>query len=283
MNLKNGWALVLFSVATLLMTGCLEEVRPDLSTAEPILVIEAKAIDYPDTDQDTAFVLLSLTGDYYEEQAVPKVTNATIQVTDLEANVSYELNHLEDGLYQSVFEMKENHTYQLDITYNGKNYQAADKNVPVPAIDSLKYEYLEGQLFREDGYYIYFFGSTPKEQINYYRWLVYENDSLYNDRSDILIAEDRFVQEEIAGLEFPYRFEEKDTVKIEMYSLSEDVYIYLTEFGNLLFNDGGMFSSPPQNPPSNITNLSDPEIEPFGFFQVSSVTSEEIILNPLDD
>ena len=64
-----------------------------------------------------------------------------------------------------------------------------------------------------------------------------------------------------------------------MYSLTEDVYSYYYQFITLLFNDGGMFSPPPENPQSNVVNLTTPLDAPLGFFQVSMLKSSTVIVS----
>ena len=69
-----------------------------------------------------------------------------------------------------------------------------------------------------------------------------------------------------------------DTVSLRLFSLDEAVYDYYTEFINLLFNDGGVFSPPPVNATSNISNITTPENFPLGYIQFSSVLEQEVII-----
>jgi hypothetical protein len=64
-----------------------------------------------------------------------------------------------------------------------------------------------------------------------------------------------------------------------MYTINQEMYQYYLELITLLYNDGGLFSPPPQNPVSNIRNLSKPDQPPLGYFQVASLTSDTIVID----
>ena len=59
---------------------------------------------------------------------------------------------------------------------------------------------------------------------------------------------------------------------METFSISRNGFLYYNDLINLLLGDGGFFGSPPVNPRTNMTNGA------MGFFQTSSVVSEEIII-----
>jgi hypothetical protein len=98
------------------------------------------------------------------------------------------------------------------------------------------------------------YGKIPFETDNFYRVKIIRNDTLLNRRSDYLLFDDSFGTSildngfELSG----FAFEKNDKVKLELYRLNQAPYNYLTQLVNLLFNDGGLFSPPPQNPITNI-------------------------------
>jgi hypothetical protein len=76
-----------------------------------------------------------------------------------------------------------------------------------------------------------------------------------------------------------FKFKEKDKVRIELYRLNQDAYDYLNQLVNLLFNDGGLFSPPPENPRTNIRVL-EGNGEVLGYFMVSPVLTETVVIVP---
>jgi len=53
---------------------------------------------------------------------------------------------------------------------------------------------------------------------------------------------------------------------------------YLNQFVGLLFNDGGLFSPPPENPKSNIY-ASKEEEQVLGYFMTGSIVSKTITID----
>ena len=100
---------------------------------------------------------------------------------------------------------------------------------------------------------------------------MYENDSLYNGVGDFIVSDDKYIKGEFE-FKFGYPFELNDTVKIEMFSLNEDGLDYYTGFIEVLQSDGGLFSPPPVNAPSNISNGA------LGLFQANAVSYQELII-----
>jgi hypothetical protein len=81
------------------------------------------------------------------------------------------------------------------------------------------------------------------------------------------------------GLELGYAFQKNDRVRLELYRLNKDAFVYLSQLVNLLFNDGGLFSPPPQNPTSNIRVVSG-KGEVLGYFAVSPLLSRTVVIAP---
>jgi hypothetical protein len=107
---------------------------------------------------------------------------------------------------------------------------------------------------------------------------VIENDTLKNQREDYLLFDDTFGLTFFEqGLELGYAFQEKDVVRLELFRLNKDAYDYLNQLVNLLFNDGGLFSPPPQNPESNIRVVKG-NSEVLGYFLVSPLFTRTIVI-----
>jgi hypothetical protein len=265
---------VLF-VIILQISACREITDLDLPETEPQLVVEGVLSDRSTLNQ----IRLSTTKKLFTDDPIPTVDGALVAVEEIESGSIHHFTNKGQGLFESTnWKAKQQFTYRLNIIWNNQTYESIQKVQKTPQLDSLVYRYVPGSSLKEEGYYIYFYGRTPKDAINYYRWLVYKNDSLYDGRNDYLLASDEFVQEYIRGLEFPYSFELGDKVRIEMYSITKEIYDYFNELVNLLYNDGGVFSPPPVNPTSNIVNLTDPENPPLGYFQVATYVYADVLI-----
>jgi len=269
--------LYISAVLSVLGTGaCREVIDYELPVDDPQLVIEGNLTHWAaNPEKDEVKVKLSTSGNFYNPDVSNPVTEAVIQVDDLSNGITYDLPPVENEpgtfLNKDIPLALEN-TYKLRVSYEGNDYESTGTILPVAELDSFSYSYREESVFLDEGYYFFFSGRTPKERgINYYRFKIYEGDSLFNERGDYLIQSDEFLQAEIDTLQLAnYAFEEGDSVRIEMYSLERPMFEYYNELVELLFNDGGLFSSPPSNPSTNIINTTNPDRPPLGYFQVSS-------------
>ncbi|MEM6298524.1 MAG: DUF4249 domain-containing protein [Bacteroidota bacterium] len=242
------------------------------STDEPLVVIQAEVID----TAGYSYAQITQSLDFYNPTAAERITNANVQVTDDLGNIFPFSEGAElDGIYlpeDPSFRGEVGRTYTLTVQANGQIFTATSELLPVTQIDSVVTRFVEESIFRDEGYYLYFFAQEPPNEDNFYRWRVYRNDTLFDEFDDILLADDEFVQENIENLELPYAFELGDTVALEQYSLNEEVFDYYNELLTLAFNDGGLFSPPPVNPPTNIQGGG------LGIFSASSLVREVIIV-----
>ncbi|MDO1444874.1 DUF4249 domain-containing protein [Rhodocytophaga aerolata] len=262
--------IYIFAGLLFLLSACQEVIEVPLDNTNPKLVVEGAITNQP----GPYYVKLSQTGDFYSTAPAPKVTDAVVTISD-DAGNSEVLTHLSDqpGTYAtSSLQGETGRTYTLTIVHEGQNYQAQSKLLPVTNIDKLEVRFVPESPTKDEGYYIYFFAKEPQGETNYYRFMVYENDSLYNSINDLLVSNDDFIKGDIENLELGYAFQLNDEVKLEMHSISKEVYDYYIGLINIYNNDGGLFSPPPVNPPSNISNGA------LGVFRASSVVSQTVTI-----
>ena len=265
---------ILLLLILLVAASCRELVTLDLPEQEPKLIVEGHLTD----TEGPHTVKLTLTQDYFSKAPAPVVEDAVVIISDNAGNTE-QLVYTGDGVYSTQdLQGVIGRSYTLQIKWQGQEYQASGTLMPKGIVDSLSVKYYEAvPPVLAAGHYITFYGRIPPEAADFYRVKVYENDSLYNDRTDLLVPDSRFVPERIVE-QLQYPFEVGDTVRVELYSLDAAMYNYYVELRALLFNDGGLFSPPPRNPNSNIINVTNPDNPPLGFFQVASFDTGVIII-----
>jgi len=257
----------------LVFWSCEKTVFLDLDQVPSKIVIEGLVTNQPGYQ----FVKVTRTVDFYESGETPRITDATVLVEDDLGNqfvyIHNPNNHPDStGYYLPVipFVGESGRTYYLTVDVNGEQYEASDKLYDVTAIDSLEYQVNidEEDDPKEDGkfYEVLMYAKEPQETTDYYLFKFFRNDSLalYNP-SDIYFSDDKTLGEEINGIPSPVFYALGDSARVEMYSLSRTGYVFYNDLFNLINNDGGMFSPPPANSRTNISNGA------LGFFQVSSV------------
>lgn len=264
----------------LFISSCQEEVVLDLKTIEPKPVIEAFWTD----NALFNFVKISKSKDYYDEEPFEIINNANVYITEIETGVNYPFRYLpQSETYLPVNSTlgRIGLTYSLHVEWEGNEYVSEGKMLDVPTLDSVTYTFREERVFRESGYFITLYGDIPFEEDNNYRIRIIRNDTLLNNRGDYLLFDDTFGTSILnRGFELGgFAFRANDRVRLELFRLNRDAFDYLNQLVSLLFNDGGLFSPPPQNPASNI-RLERGDQEALGYFKVSPILIETITIDP---
>lgn len=260
----------------ILFVSCQEEVVLDLGTLEPTPVIEAIWTDNSTINQ----VKITKSKDYYQEGENEVIENADVIIKNLdsgEAVIFFYSPSNKRYLPQNGIKGIIGQKYELSVFIGDKEYFSQGTILEPPILDSLVVEFKEERLFREEGYYLTVYGKIPFTQDNNYRIRIFENDTLRNSRFDYLLFDDSFGTSilddgfELSG--FP--FKANDKIRLELFRLNKSAFDYLNQLVSLLFNDGGLFSPPPQNPKSNI-KLRSGEGSVLGYFMTSPILSETV-------
>jgi hypothetical protein len=252
----------------------------DLDQSKPKVVIEGMVTDRAEMQ----FVKVSRSSGFYSNGGTPKVTDATVVVEDNLGN-SYNFVHNPNGNADSVgiylpevpFSGVIGRTYKLTVMVDGKSYEGSDTMYRLVPIDKLESRIDEDE--EEDPedpgrfYELRLWVKEPKDTRDYYLFKNYRNGELAFDAdTDIYYADDEFIGENIDGVSLPVFYAKDDVAEIVVYSLSREAFIFYRDLDKLLNGDGGMFSPPPANPRTNLSN------DAVGFFQVSAVQSGELTI-----
>ncbi len=273
--MKKLAAILIFSVV---FWSCDEPVRLDVTQGEARTIIEGQVTNLIGGQ----YVKVSRSNGFYESGKTPRVTDAAVVVKDDAGNefpfVHNPRNYADSAGYylpQAAFIGEVGRTYSLTVTIGDQVYEAQDKLFRVTPIDSLAYQIDEDE--KEDPedegkfYEVLIYAKEPQDTEDYYLFKFYRNDSLKLDfDTDIYFTDDETLGENIDGVSSPIYFAPGDKAKCEIYSLSRTAFVFYSDLQSLLNNDGGLFSQPPANSRSNLTNGA------LGFFQASAIHVNEI-------
>lgn len=275
--------LYILLIIPVFLGSCQEEVFIELGEQPTIPVIEAIWTDMPGFNH----VSITTSKNYYEPEVNQIVTDAQVYMIDENSGEKIEFSYLHQArTYLPVNNRvaREGIRYQLNVIHNNNHYQSTGTALEPPTLDSIAVDFREERIFRDEGYYLTLYGDIPFETDNYYRIRIIRNDTLLNRRNDYLLFDDSFGTQILnRGFELNgYVFKQNDRVRLELYRLNKDTYDYLNELVGLLFNDGGLFSPPPQNPTSNIKVISGSG-DVLGYFMTSTVVSTSLIIDEDDN
>lgn len=258
-------------IILLFFSACTEKIDLELGDTYARLVVEATITDRDDHHE----IMLSRTASYFHNDQSPRVVGAEVHISS--GDYRWQLLQYAPGQYIATekFAAQVGETYHLEIHYEGRRYRASSLMKPVAAIDSLSvrpHAWLPGH----QELLIHF--QEPAETADFYMWKVYRNgENLTNSALRVRIASDDLINGQYLHYPF-YTFrpddgllEAGDHIRVEMYSISEDYFLFLTAMRRNQGATGGPFAGPPANIPSNIDNGA------LGFFLAASVSDAELV------
>lgn len=233
------------------LTSCKKIIQIDTNNAEPQLVIEGKITDRVVEQQ----VLLSKTVGYDEKSIFPKVSGATVVVSDSRGN-QYVFREKAPGVYVNRMRGVAGITYKMEVTAEGKNYQAISKMPNLVKLDSIGV--ITNSFFGNDRKTAAAFLVDPPNETNFYRFNLYVN-GLFSNR--IYVNNDRLTNGNKLRIQLFYEANDDDdeglksgdNIIVEMEGIDSNVFDY---WYALRQQEGGgpNQGTTPSNPTSNISN-----------------------------
>ena len=282
--------------------GCVEDFDFKLKEAEPHLVVEGLVTNqtgpyYVRLTKSTPRGVTSFNNNSSNQtdNAEP-IEDATVIISDDynqidtlrlykfdNSNGNYIWDSFNQGFYKTThLKGIPEHTYNLKIISEGKEYLASAYMPPVPEIDSLGYFLKKSELIGKSDYYIpllYF--KEPQETVNYYLIQLHKDLQLRIYSSVQLwqfsILSDKLLQPYVNGLNVSRGatprgidnlpvYWEGDSIYVALNSLTKEAYNYYKVLLDQFDSDGGTYKPTPASPPGNISNGG------LGLFRASAVS-----------
>jgi Domain of unknown function (DUF4249) len=280
------------------LTGCEDVVDLDIASGESQLVVDGWV-----TNQATEHsIRLTQSAPYFDNQPANPVLNATVSVTDDKGKVFTFKDLKNNGTYVWKPASAQDTlgriggTYTLNVKFGTEEYTAVSKLNRVPKIDSMNYFFdklpvapTDGS--RKEGYKPEFYARDFVGAGDCYWIKSYRNGKYYNKAENITTAFDGafspgansdgliFIQpirqSVVPQLEFAL---EKDTVKVELYSVSLAGYYFLNQV-RIESTNGGLFATPPSNIFTNIENKNPNGRKALGLFGAAGVSTFQTIID----
>ena len=289
------YILILISLITL--SSCEDVINLDTETVPSQLVVDGWITNQPTAQQ----IRLTETANYFDNSPAKPVLNATVSVTDNKGRVFVFKDLKNDGFYtwqpasQKDTLGRIGGKYSLNIKFGNEEYRSVSDILRVPKIDSVTY-FPEKSSPRnletspKEGYAAQFFARDPIGEGDCYWIKCYKNNKYFGKSQNIILAYDGAFSSGAAtdGLQFirpirqsisPELYLEKDTVRVEIYSVPLIAFYFLNQVRQES-NNAGLFATPPTNIVTNIQNVNPNGRKPIGFFGSSAVSRLQVIIDP---
>jgi hypothetical protein len=305
-QMRNPYLVIIFLLFGI--NSCTEEYKVDLQDIDPKLIVECSLLDI----DSVHYVKLSLSKASFSKAETDTtlfgivnkfqpVTDALVIISDNNGTIDtligepdsvyywnplindslFGLNDfsLSKGYYCSrKLKLSSGITYFLNIQWKGDEYNSSSYMPIVPKIDSVGYAYTQGETGKENYYIPYIWFKDDPNTRDYYLFKTGDISGVWSRA----ILSDEFLKTEVNGIDvfkgeaidywrnaYPYS---GMPYKIEMHSITKEIYDYYKALIGQFRNDGGVYTPSPASPPTNISNGA------LGYFRASSVQVVEDIM-----
>ncbi len=293
-------------ISMILIWGCEKNIEPELPEAPPLTFVDA----WITNKNEPQIIRLNKTLPYFDNSEFPGITGADIRITDNENNEYVFIeSETTEGEYtwtppsDSETFGKIGNQYTLTISYENTILEAASTMNRVPEIDSISFRFEEGNSFFPDSYFAQVYAVDPLGPGDTYWIKAYKNGVYLNKPSEINIAYDAafsagsvvdgitFIQPIRDGInpfeqdendEFLSPYAPGDSVYVEIHSISNFAFYYLTQVRVQIDRPGGfaeLFATPLSNVVTNVVDVTNNQ-PLIGFFNVAAVSSKANWLDP---
>ncbi|WP_419211488.1 DUF4249 domain-containing protein [Maribacter sp. X9] len=247
----------------LFLCSCEDVIDVDLETGDSTIVIDAEILWEKGTDGNVQTIRISRMTDYYNPEP-PKVSGAQIYIENSSGDLFTFSETDVMGVYVcDNFLPQLNETYTLQVTVEDKTFTASETLIPVPEINRVEQDYIEG-FSGDENFEVSIFYDDPENQTNFY--LTDFKASVLQYPEYILIDDEFYNGNEVENNFSDEDLEVGNSIEIIHRGVSEQFYNYM----NLVLEttSSNPFATPPANIRGNIINQSNHEDYALGYFRL---------------
>lgn len=300
--MKKQFIFSIFSL-TALFISCDDKIDIGLPDSDAVIVVDAWLNNLPETQQ----IVLTWSQNYFDTNVPAGITDAQVTVTD--GTKTFEFTHSEQGKYSWTPPSGEGFgtigsEYTLTINIDGEEFTSVAQMKQAPTVDSVTFKFEPEDTFFPDSYLGEFWSRDIKGEGNTYWIKSYKNGELLSKPSEMNIAYDAgfnkgggldnliFIPpirdavnplDEDENGELISPFKDGDELLVEIHSISEDAFNFLTNVRVQTDRPGGfaeLFAQPLSNVPTNIESTNPNSSKTAqGFFNVAVIESNKATLD----
>jgi hypothetical protein len=278
----------------LMLASCEDVVQIKLDEGSKLYVIDAFVNDL----RDDQVIRVTTNDSYFSNRQAPPVTNAVVQLVDVNTNATYNFTYTTQGKYVYPITGTDTiarlgHKYILNVTIDGNTYTSLNEQKRAAVIDSIASYYNDGSDpfgGPKDTYSCLLFARDKADNNPDYYWLrTFRNDTLFNGSADINICIDgtggTVYNAPIDTIAFTpsatflgfKTYQYHDKCKVEIHSISRDTYFFFLQALQQI-NNAGLFATTPENIKTNISTPANASTRAIGWFSIASaVTKEKLV------
>ncbi len=274
--------IALLTIGMFVSVSCTEIVEIELDSTFKKLVV------YGTITSDSLHheVTLTSTTDYFYTETPPPVTDASVSITYEGTTIFLEESE-QAGVYVApeAFRGLPGTTYLLNIADvdidedgNTETYSASTRMPFIIEADSITLSRFVTPFF--SAYQVALWSGDP-EETNYYSYKLFRNGNPINERlADFIVQPDELYRNNYAsGLPISFLTDDDeeeavfpgDTVTVEINSITENYFNFITQAQSEIFGNNPLFSGPPANVSTNLDNNAVGSFTAYSIDRVSAI------------
>ncbi|HEY1060699.1 MAG TPA: DUF4249 domain-containing protein [Daejeonella sp.] len=263
--------IILSILFAFIWSGCEKVVDVKLDTEQPRLVVDASLTWLKGTNGKNQTIKLTTTTGYYNQE-IPKVSNATVYITN-SSNMRFDfLEKPNTGGHSGKYSCSNfipviGETYTLTIIYKGETYKAQEKLSAVNSIENVEQRADLGLNRDEYGIKVNF--QDAASQNNFY---LFTYSTSYTAFPSIDVFDDQLLQGNKAfGVYSLDKLKKDDTIEITLRETSQRHFNYMKKLiSTANGGSGGPFQpSPASTIRGNLVNQTNESNYCLGYFSIS--------------
>ncbi len=281
----SGVSLLLILMLLTGMISCTELVDIELDSTYDRLIVYGEVTNR----RGVHTVSLTRSADYFSNQKPSGISGAIVEISDGEKITLLTERLTETGVYETDpdFYGVMGMTYELnisnvDIDNDGKpeTYSAKSFLPFLNPLDSIYLVYNENSFF--SGWSVLIWAQDPPESRDFYSFKTYKNGVLLTDTlTEFIVQSDDFFNGSYTnGITAQFlndanpseKAEAGDIITFEINAITEEFYKFVVESASEAFPGNPLFSGPPANIRSNISNGG------LGFFTAYSINRKSKVI-----
>lgn len=263
--------------------GCEDPIQIDLPTNANLIVVQG----WVTNELRNHEVVLTRTQGFNDQSGPSYVNGARVTVFDNQGD-PFLYQQEENGLYRSIeaFEGQIDAIYKIEVILpEGDTIDSPPVLMPrLVTIDSVAFN-TDEELSNENPNLLetinfpVIFAQDPPDIRNYYRWKISRNDTLFNAPNDLELLDDSAINGNFFPNEFrSFRFEFGDTLHVEMQSITEEAFDFLSLLKNQTTLLGTASGTLPATISGNLRNRTNEDQVVLGFFGCVATSTAELVL-----
>lgn len=254
----------------------------DLPTEQNLVVVEGWVTDI----EERQYVRLSRSNSFSGAEN-PPIEDATV-VVDVRNRTSISYSHISNGRYlpNEPFSGEKGEQYRVtiilaegDLIRSGWSTMSPRTRIVLLSIDNFEENDPENPGTTKTVFFPRITARDSADFDNFYRWLFYKDNNRMTEPESITLQKDIFFDGNfIPNLFDQFEYDVGEEIRIELHSIEEASYDYLSLLKSQTTTLGGAASTTPAIVNGNVLNLSSPEETVLGFFGTTSISADSTII-----